>query len=66
MSKKDADSTARIRQYLEHQNRPYSVNDIFMNLHKDIGKTAVQKCLDQLVAVSFLGLIFVDFILFFF
>ncbi|XP_037796141.1 homologous-pairing protein 2 homolog [Penaeus monodon] len=57
MSKKDADSTARIRQYLEHQNRPvehqnrpYSVNDIFMNLHKDIGKTAVQKCLDQLVA----------------
>ncbi|ROT80199.1 hypothetical protein C7M84_001049 [Penaeus vannamei] len=50
MSKKDADSTARIRQYLEHQNRPYSVNDIFMNLHKEIGKTAVQKCLDQLVA----------------
>ncbi|KAF2363239.1 ous-pairing protein 2 [Trinorchestia longiramus] len=31
------------------QNRPYSLNDIFLNLHKDIGKTALQKCLDQLV-----------------
>ncbi|XP_071512524.1 homologous-pairing protein 2 homolog [Panulirus ornatus] len=50
MSKKDAEATGRIKRYLEQQNRPYSVNDIFMNLHKDVGKTAVQKCLDHLVA----------------
>lgn len=43
---------AKIGTYLEKQNRPYSLNDIFLNLHKEIGKTAVQKCLDQLVHVS--------------
>ncbi|XP_064104604.1 LOW QUALITY PROTEIN: homologous-pairing protein 2 homolog [Macrobrachium nipponense] len=50
MSKKDNEAMERIRSYMEQQNRPYSVNDIFMNLHKDIGKTAVQKALDQLVS----------------
>ncbi|XP_018009828.1 homologous-pairing protein 2 homolog [Hyalella azteca] len=49
MSKKPNEMT-RVLEYLELQNRPYSLNDIFLNLHKDIGKTALQKCLDQLVA----------------
>ncbi|KAK8743118.1 hypothetical protein OTU49_001538 [Cherax quadricarinatus] len=49
MSKKDAEATEKIKRYLEQQNRPYSVTDIFMNLHKEVGKTAVQKCLDHLV-----------------
>lgn len=35
--------------YLQKQNRPYSANDIFLNLHKEIGKTQLQKTLDQLV-----------------
>ncbi|XP_069691125.1 homologous-pairing protein 2 homolog [Periplaneta americana] len=41
--------TEIILKYLRDQNRPYSANDIFMNLHKEVGKTSVQKCLDQLV-----------------
>ena len=53
MSKKESD-TSRILKYLEEQNRPYSVNDIFLNLHKEIGKTALQKGIDLLVQVSFL------------
>lgn len=36
--------------YLLGQNRPYSTNDITLNLHKEHGKTAVQKALDLLVA----------------
>eukprot|EP00095_Tigriopus_kingsejongensis_P002984 snap_masked-scaffold849_size89187-processed-gene-0.13 protein:Tk02984 transcript:snap_masked-scaffold849_size89187-processed-gene-0.13-mRNA-1 annotation:"homologous-pairing protein 2 homolog" len=36
--------------YLRAQNRPYSANDIVLNLHKGHGKTAVQKALDLLVA----------------
>ena len=32
------------------QNRPYSVNDVVLNLHKEHGKAAVQKALDVLVA----------------
>ena len=51
-SKKDADS--QVLHYLQKQNRPYSTNDIFMNLHKEFGKTAVQKSLDNLVYVSFI------------
>ena len=31
------------------QNRPYSTNDIVMNLRKEFGKTAVQNALDNLV-----------------
>ena len=45
----------QIKIYMIKQNRPYSVNDIFLNLHKAVGKTAVQKSLDQLVEVSFLS-----------
>lgn len=51
MSKKDSgECTEKVRRYMEQQNRPYSVNDVFMNLHKEVGKTAVQKALDQLTA----------------
>jgi 26S proteasome regulatory subunit (ATPase 3-interacting protein) len=35
--------------YLRDQNRPYSSNDIFSNLHEEIRKPAVQKALDHLV-----------------
>lgn len=52
MAKKDGEGVERVRKYLEQQNRPYSVNDIFLNLHKELGKTAVQKILDQLTSVS--------------
>ena len=39
-----------VLEYLTQQNRPYSANDIVLNLHKEHGKTAVQKALDLLVA----------------
>lgn len=42
-------ATEAILKYLTAQNRPFSANDIFMNLHKEYGKTAVQKSLDVLV-----------------
>lgn len=38
-----------IQKYLNTTNRPYSANDIMLNLHKQFGKTAVQKALDELV-----------------
>ncbi|XP_039281360.1 homologous-pairing protein 2 homolog [Nilaparvata lugens] len=34
--------------YLATTNRPYSSTDITLNLHKEFGKTAIQKALDQL------------------
>jgi len=37
-----------VLKYLRDQNRPYSVNDILLNLHKELGKTAIQKALDSL------------------
>ncbi|XP_037093160.1 homologous-pairing protein 2 homolog isoform X1 [Pollicipes pollicipes] len=42
-------TTSGIFKYLFDQNRPYSVTDIHMNLHKEYGKTAIQKSLDTLV-----------------
>ena len=55
MSKKGSSSSSAndsIFEYLEGQNRPYSTNDITLNLQKatGLGKTAVQKALDLLVA----------------
>lgn len=47
MSKK-RDPEVRILQYLNQQNRPYSAVDIFNNLHKEFGKTAVVKSLESL------------------
>ena len=46
MSKRDPENV--IQEYLESQNRPYSAGDIFLNLHKEFGKTAVVKALEQL------------------
>ena len=48
MSKKQ-NAEAAIKNYLEKQNRPYSAIDIFNNLHKEFGKTAVVKALETLV-----------------
>lgn len=41
-----------IQEYLESQNRPYSVTDVFNNLHKEFGKTAVTKALETLAATG--------------
>jgi hypothetical protein len=49
MSKKDDAALAAVLQYFVHQNRPYSAQDVFMNLHKDHSKAVVQKVIDQLV-----------------
>lgn len=38
-----------VHKYLCTTNRPYSANDIMLNLHKEFGKTAIQKALDELV-----------------
>ncbi|KAK2581899.1 hypothetical protein KPH14_002356 [Odynerus spinipes] len=39
-----------VYKHLKVQNRPYSVNDIVLNLHNEFGKSAVQKAIDHLVA----------------
>ena len=38
-----------VLKYMADKNRPYSTNDIVMNLRKEFGKTAVQNALDNLV-----------------
>lgn len=49
--KEDKTSTA-VLQYLLAQNRPYAINDLLQSSQlKDLGKSAVQKSLDQLVVV---------------
>jgi 26S proteasome regulatory subunit (ATPase 3-interacting protein) len=50
MSSATVNPSESVLVYLTAQNRPYSANDIFLNLHRDVGKTAVQKALDLLVA----------------
>lgn len=53
MSKKQACAVEDVVfEYLKKQNRPYNVLDIFNNLHKEYGKSAVQRGIDQLVAAS--------------
>jgi len=49
-SKKDEGASKAVFQYMLHQNRPYSTQDIWMNLHKEHGKPVVQRVVDQLVA----------------
>ncbi|XP_035733402.1 homologous-pairing protein 2 homolog [Vespa mandarinia] len=39
-----------VYKHLKIQNRPYSVNDIVLNLHNEFGKSAVQKAIDHLLA----------------
>ncbi|XP_077283030.1 homologous-pairing protein 2 homolog [Arctopsyche grandis] len=41
-----------VQKYLETTNRPYSANDIVLNMHKQWGKTGVQRALDNLVAAN--------------
>lgn len=49
MSKaKEAGAEKAVLEYVKAQNRPYSSNDIFNNLHKEHGKTAIIRALDQL------------------
>ncbi|XP_047370048.1 homologous-pairing protein 2 homolog [Vespa velutina] len=38
-----------VYKHLKIQNRPYSVNDIVLNLHNEFGKSAVQKAIDHLL-----------------
>lgn len=38
-----------VRDYMLRQNRPYSAQDVVLNLHKEFGKTLVVKVLDGLV-----------------
>jgi 26S proteasome regulatory subunit (ATPase 3-interacting protein) len=53
MSKsKEKDAETAVLDYLHSQNRPYSLNDIVQNLHKEHGKAACQKALDKLLPVS--------------
>lgn len=50
MSSSKNPTYSAVLEYLKAQNRPYSAIDIVNNLHKEHGKTAVQKALDLLVA----------------
>lgn len=51
MSKKsDKEASDAVLAYLTKQNRPYSAVDIFSNLHKEFGKTAVQRSLEILAS----------------
>lgn len=51
MSKKsEEEASGAVLAYLTKQNRPYSAVDIFSNLHKEFGKTAVQRSLEKLAS----------------
>ncbi|XP_005102347.1 homologous-pairing protein 2 homolog [Aplysia californica] len=51
MSKsKEAVASQAVFSYLLKQNRPYSAQDLFQNMGKDLGKTAVVKALESLTA----------------
>ena len=49
-SKTTKDPQQIVLKYMRDQNRPFSTNDVMMNLHKEFGKTAIQKALDTLVS----------------
>ncbi|EDO49087.1 predicted protein [Nematostella vectensis] len=48
--KKDSEAADAVLSYLVKNNRPYSAVDIFTNLHKEYGKTAVQRSLESLAS----------------
>ena len=50
MAPKEAETRAVVLKYLTQANRPYSANDLHLNLHKEHGKPAIQKVVDALVA----------------
>lgn len=45
---KNKEVNKAVLNYLNKQNRPYSAVDVFNNMHKEFGKTAVTKALDEL------------------
>jgi len=49
MAPKEDVTTKAVLDYLTSANRPYSTNDVFLNLHKEHGKPAVQRVIDQMV-----------------
>ena len=49
MAPKEEVTTKAVLDYMTSANRPYSTNDVFLNLHKEHGKPAVQRVIDQLV-----------------
>merc|ERR1712136_358567 len=50
MAAKEAAAAEAVLKYLNAQNRPYSAIDIFNNLHKAHGQTAIKKVLETLAA----------------
>jgi len=46
MGKQSVEKT--VFDYMKSQNRPYSASDVFLNLHKEHGKTAVMKAMELL------------------
>jgi len=49
MAPKEEVTMKAVLDYLTTSNRPYSTNDLFLNLHKEHGKPAVQRVVDQMV-----------------
>ena len=49
MAPKESETSSAIFSYLSQQNRPYSANDLHLNLHKEHGKAAIQKVVDVMV-----------------
>ncbi|GFN98959.1 homologous-pairing protein 2 homolog [Plakobranchus ocellatus] len=51
MSKsKESAAVSSVLAYMMKQNRPYSVQDVFQNMGKDFGKTAVMKAMESLTS----------------
>lgn len=50
MAPKEGETREVVLRYLTQANRPYSANDLHLNLHKEHGKPAIQKAVDALVA----------------
>jgi hypothetical protein len=49
MAPKEAETHAAVLAYLNQTNRPYSANDLHLNLHKEHGKPSIQKVVDAMV-----------------
>ena len=52
MAPKEEVTMKAVLEYLTAANRPYSTNDVFLNLHKEHGKPAVQRVIDLKVRTS--------------
>ena len=49
MSAKEEVTLKAVLDYLTVANRPYSTNDVFLNLHKEHGKPSIQRVIDLMV-----------------